>query len=150
MMRLFLSVGDEFELLSTGKLAGFGLYGDRVVVCEVPDAFTPTAEAPVALDKLTFVATIAGMPTGTHQFAFAIIDPDGLVVPYELPTQQFALTEGQSQNFIMRFTPFVVPKFGVYQLEMVANGQVDEALRVDFECRRKIQPAPRVGSLANS
>jgi hypothetical protein len=147
-MDLILYVADDIQTLINGKQVLTGLYPDRVVIAlskpEWPEG--PTEQAPFAIQTLSLLVCLTGMPVGRHDVDFDILSPTGQPMQYSRRGMQTEAQENGSVSLVIQISPFVFQHLGNYVVRVRASGL--EATGV-FEMRvaKKAPTISRFGDL---
>lgn len=133
-MDAILYVADSIQPLASGKPLVSGLYPDRVVLFNLDQDMPqePTPERPFALQDLSFLITLTGLPTGDYKGSVRFFDPRGNEMPYTQSDLPITAMTGSSVNVNVSMRPFVAPHFGEYKVRI----EVDQwAAECNFEMR---------------
>lgn len=132
-VRFFLA--DEFLQQVDGKVSAISLYADDVVVLHVaPDTPQPSAATPIALDRLSFMASVTGL-SGIHKVSWVFDSPTTSGAPTIQPREVNFLPE-RSATFIAAARPMVISSFGKKKAALL----IDD-VRFPFEYELRHSPA---------
>ena len=131
-VRFFLA--DDFLQQVDGKVSAISLYADDVVILNVaPDTPQPSAETPIALDRLSFMASVTGL-SGLHKVSWVFELQTNSAPPTIQPREVNFLPE-RSASFIAAARPMVVSSFGKKKASLLID---DVQFPFEYELRRSL------------
>jgi len=117
-MKLKFLLADEVRAELSGKQTIIGLYADDVLVVndmERPAGVPP--DAPIAIDRLSFLVNISHVSVGVHNYRAQIVSPAGVMHGQEILMGEAKTEKGKSHTLILEAKPFVLAGEGIYKLD---------------------------------
>ena len=131
-MKVDLLLADEFHQLASGKIMAMGLYTDKSIILAPPlPSLVPKQPEPGVVStngfaSLALMLVVSDVEPGPFSVKARVMLPSGQIHPAYAFNQEVeaVASEHGSVNVIMRFAPFVVLEFGMYEVTFELKGGV--------------------------